>query len=95
MQSPTWAEYLAEATEQLEKLRSATQSGNPPPPALSFPPGSVPDDLLEEALRLAAQYDELADEVRTRMSEIADRFVQSKKSPHSEQQTPTFIEVSA
>jgi hypothetical protein len=71
--SPTWDEYLRSASDHLRAARRAAERGAPPPAAPERPEGPIPVDREDAALRLAAGYDLLAEEVVRRMHLIDQR----------------------
>jgi hypothetical protein len=71
--SPTWDEYLAEATAYLHEVRRTAERGARPPAPPARPVDPIPDGCRETARRLAAGYDLLAEELVGRMSAIERR----------------------
>jgi hypothetical protein len=96
MSPPTWDEYLAQATVHLAALRRAAELGLPAPAAPQRPQAPIPDDRRQAAQRLAVGYDQLAIEVTTRMSSIAQRRSSlSDRNPHRELRPAHFIDTPA
>jgi hypothetical protein len=94
--SPTWDEYLAEATAHLSAVRAAAESGTAPPTPPELPDGPIPDHRRDEALRLASGYDQLAAEVATHMALIEQlRPASMRRGPHQEHQPAHFIDTPA
>jgi hypothetical protein len=73
VRSPTWAEYLAEATAYLARLRRCADLGSAPPLPPARPDGDMPADREFEARRLAHEYDQLSEQVTTRLTELVRR----------------------
>lgn len=70
MPSPTWAEYLAEASTHLAAARRSVEVGGAPPSPPHRPDQPIPDESRPEAQRLAEAYEQLASEVRLRLSDL-------------------------
>jgi hypothetical protein len=93
--SPTWDEYLAAATAHLGAVRRAAERGAAPPAPPERPVGAMPENRRDQAARLAVGYDQLAGEVMSRMSSLAQRGSSSaRRSPHHEPGPARYIDVS-
>jgi hypothetical protein len=93
MPSPTWDEYLADASAHLAALRRAAERGVEPPGPLDHPVGPIPVERQAEAQRLAVGYDQLAVEVVSLMSMIEQRrFPSTRRNPHQEQGPARYID---
>jgi len=93
MPSPTWDEYLADASAHLAALRRSAEQGGPPPAPPAHPTGPIPEDCRHEAHELAAGYDKLAVEVIGLMSVIEQRrFSSPRRSPHREHGPARYID---
>lgn len=73
MRSPTWAEYLAEATAYLANLRRCAELGTAPPSPPTRPIGEIPPDRALEAGRLAIEYETTSELVTTRLADLVRR----------------------
>lgn len=93
MSSPTWDEYLAEATNYLESVRQAAEVFAVPllaPP--ERPSDPIPDNHREAARELSYAYDQLASEIAARMAIIESRPNTSGRSPHQESRPASYID---
>lgn len=85
MSSPTWAEYLAEATAHLDAARALSEVGAPTPNTPVRPTDPMPEEYREQVHFLAMGYDQLAQELTYRMEIVAQRRrVTQSKNPHQE-----------
>jgi hypothetical protein len=94
MPSPTWDEYLEDASAHLGTVRLAVERGDPPPTPPGRPDGVVPDDCRDRAQRLALGYDQLTVEVVARLANLAQRGSASvRRSPHHEPRPARYIDI--
>ena len=73
MASPRWADYLVEVATHLHASRTAVAAGAGVPSPPERPAVPIPDALRPQARVLAAGYDQLMLEVRTRIADIQQR----------------------
>ena len=93
MPTPTWDEYLADASAHLRAARGAAERGAPPPASPARPGVPMPDECRNAALTLALGYDLLAEEVVARMSIIEQRRPSATRlNARPEQQRPRYID---
>ena len=93
MSSPTWDEYLAEASAHLAALRKAAEQGAAPPAPPERPEDPIPHDRQAKAQRLAVGYDQLAVEVVSMMRSIEQRRQSSaRRNPHKEQGPARYVD---
>ena len=94
--SPTWSEYLAEASEHLAAARRATEIGATLPTPPTRPEGVMPEDARDQVELLRLGYDQLAAEVASRMDVLSQAVAQSqRRSPHGEMAPARFVDTSA
>ncbi|MHB1209904.1 MAG: hypothetical protein ACYC1I_09395 [Acidimicrobiales bacterium] len=93
MSTPTWREYLAEATDHLAAVRALSEIGAPPPTPPVRPTDPMPEEYRDQVHHLALGYDQLALEIVTRMAAISQRrpLLQSK-NPHQELLPAQFVD---
>jgi len=92
MPTPTWTEYLEEATLHLSSLRASSELGLAPgsPPLRPLEP--MPPEYREEVRLLALGYDQLALEIVTRMQAMQPRRSgPSLNNPHQERQPAHYL----
>jgi len=94
MPSPTWDEYLAEASKHLAAARQACETGGAAPAPPERPSDPIPDGCLDEAHQLALGYDQLAADVAARMASIERRLSPAWRSPHQDVRPPAFVDTS-
>jgi hypothetical protein len=93
MSSPTWDEYLAEASAHLMALRALSEVGAPPPTPPERPVDPMPDECREQVRHLAIGYDQLALELITRMEAMDQRRpVSQSRNPHQELLPPRYVD---
>jgi hypothetical protein len=94
--SPTWDEYLEQATMHLAALRRSAELGLSAPDPPLRPNGRLPVYRRAAAERLAIGYDQLAIEVTTRLSGLEQRrSTRPERNPHREPRPAHFIDTPA
>ena len=93
MPTPTWPEYLAEATAHLAAVRALSELGAPPPSPPQRPVDPMPEECREQVRHLALGYDQLAVELVTRMEALGQRRrIAQPRSPHQELMPAQYID---
>jgi len=92
MPTPTWTEYLAEATLHLSNLRASSELGLAPSSPPLRPVDPMPPEHREEVALLALGYDQLALEIVTRMQTMEPhRPGPALNNPHQERQPAHYL----
>jgi hypothetical protein len=92
MPSPTWDEYLSEASQYLSLARRALETGAALPDPPRHPDSTVPQDRQDECRQLALGYDQLSIEVSTHMANIEERLAVMTRITHLGRSLAQFVD---